>query len=93
MANTFKFSTFMWLIAGLFIPLWPISLPLCWFFAWRSYKKGKDATPTLSDLQSAVELNKAGVLSDDELQRIKAKTLGTRVEPTLGKAADTARSA
>lgn len=78
MANTFKFSTFLWLVAGLFIPLWPISLPLCWFFAWRSYTKGAEPGNTLSDLQSAVELNKAGVLSDDELRRIKAKTLGGR---------------
>ena len=39
-ANSFKFSTFLWLLAGLFIPLWPISLPVCWYLAYRSYKSG-----------------------------------------------------
>lgn len=38
-ADTFKFSTFLWLVAGLLIPLWPLSLPLCWFFAYRSYTR------------------------------------------------------
>lgn len=39
-ANTFKFSTLMWLLAGVFVPLWPISLPVCWFIAYRTYKGG-----------------------------------------------------
>lgn len=90
MANTFKFSTFLWLVAGLFIPLWPISLPLCWFFAWRTYKKGEPPVGRFSDLQDAVALNKAGVLSDDELLRIKARMLGGRAEPI---AADARKSA
>lgn len=77
MANTFKFSTFLWLIAGLFIPLWPISLPICWFLAHRSYKNGTPQTGNLSELQAAVELHKSGNLSDDELARIKTRTLGT----------------
>jgi len=37
-ANTFKFSTIILLILGLITPLWPISLPLFWYFAYRSYK-------------------------------------------------------
>ena len=37
-ADTFKFSTIIFIILGLLIPLWPISLPLFWFLAYRSYK-------------------------------------------------------
>lgn len=39
-ANTFKFSTCVWMILGLIVPMWPLSLPFCWFIAYRSYKKG-----------------------------------------------------
>lgn len=37
--GSFKLSTFIFLLLGLFVPLWPISLPLFWFLAYRSYKK------------------------------------------------------
>lgn len=37
--GSFKFGTFLWIVLGLFVPLWPITLPLCWFMAYRSYKK------------------------------------------------------
>ena len=37
-ANTVKLMTIVLVIAGLFVPLWPISLPLCWFLAYQSYK-------------------------------------------------------
>jgi len=37
-ANTFKFSTIILLVLGLITPLWPISLPLFWFLAYRTYK-------------------------------------------------------
>ncbi|MBR0868807.1 DUF4339 domain-containing protein [Bradyrhizobium tropiciagri] len=37
--GSFKFGTFVWVVLGLCIPMWPISLPICWFFAYRSYKK------------------------------------------------------
>jgi len=76
MADTFKFSTFLWVAAGLLIPLWPISLPVCWFMAYRSYKAGQPGTGSLAELHSAAELNKSGVLSDEEFQKIKSKTLG-----------------
>lgn len=36
--NTFKFTTVILIILGLITPLWPISLPLFWFLAYRSYK-------------------------------------------------------
>lgn len=37
--GSFKFSTFIFLVLGVVIPLWPISLPICWFLAYRSYNK------------------------------------------------------
>ncbi|HEY9612543.1 hypothetical protein [Allocoleopsis sp.] len=40
-ANTFKFDTVVWLIAGLVFPLWPISLIFCWYMAYRSYKRAR----------------------------------------------------
>lgn len=76
MADTFKFSTFLWLVAGLLIPLWLISLPFCWYMAYRSYKSGTPRVANFSDLQSAVELHKAGDLTDEELAGVKAKVLG-----------------
>ncbi|EJT04951.1 hypothetical protein [Rhizobium sp. CCGE 510] len=78
MANTFKFSTILWVAAGLLIPLWPVSLPVCWFFAYRSYRDGGAPTPSLPDLQAAAELHKSGNLSDAEFQKIKSQALGTR---------------
>ena len=76
MADTFKPSTFVWLVAGLLIPLWPVSLPACWFMAYRSYKGGTPPRGNLSELQAAVELHKAGNLSDEELRKVKASVLG-----------------
>tara|TARA_Y100000815_G_scaffold149180_1_gene134895 strand:- start:11861 stop:12100 length:240 start_codon:yes stop_codon:yes gene_type:complete len=76
MADTFKFSTLMWLIAGLIIPLWPLSLPLCWFMAYRSYKGGTPPPTSLSDLQAAIDLHKSGNLSDDDLAAVKSRTIG-----------------
>lgn len=37
--GSFKFSTVVLLLLGLILPLWPITLPLFWFLAYRSYKK------------------------------------------------------
>lgn len=37
--GTFKFNTLLWIIAGLLIPFWPISLPICWYQAYKSYHK------------------------------------------------------
>lgn len=36
--DTFKFSTLVFLVLGLFIPFWPVSLPTCWYLAYRTYK-------------------------------------------------------
>ena len=40
-ANSIKFFTITFIILGLIIPFWPISLPLFWYLAYRSYKKGE----------------------------------------------------
>ena len=42
-ANSFTFSTIVFIILGLIVPIWPISLPFFWHLAYRSYKRG-DAT-------------------------------------------------
>jgi hypothetical protein len=42
--GSFKFGTFVWIVLALFIPLWPITLPICLFFAYRSYKKPSSQT-------------------------------------------------
>ncbi len=76
-ANSFKFSTVLWMIAGLLIPFWPISLPLCWFFAYRSYRSGGAPRGSLQDLHTAAELHRSGAISDTDFEKIKAKTLGS----------------
>ena len=45
--GSFKFGTFVWIVVGAIFPLWPISLPICWFLAYRSYKK-----PTIRTIQT-----------------------------------------
>lgn len=52
--NTFKFGTFLWLLAGLIIPFWPISLPVCWFMAYRSYRSGTSLADQIVTAQSRV---------------------------------------
>lgn len=42
--GSFKFGTFVWIVLALLIPLWPISLPLCLYLAYRSYKKPTQQT-------------------------------------------------
>lgn len=37
--NKFKILTGVFLVAGLVVPLWIITLPLFWFLAYLSYKK------------------------------------------------------
>lgn len=75
MRNTFKFSTAIYLLLGIILPLWPITLPLFWFLAWRSYKGGHDPAPTLTDLQSAKMLLDQGAISQNEFEKIKRKAI------------------
>ncbi|MHB8292378.1 MAG: SHOCT domain-containing protein [bacterium] len=39
--NSFTFKVVVFFVLGLIVPLWPISLPLFWYLAWKSYKAGK----------------------------------------------------
>jgi hypothetical protein len=34
-----KLATVIWILVGILIPLWPVSLPVCWYRAYRSYKR------------------------------------------------------
>ena len=67
-ANSFTFSTIVFIILGLIVPIiiWPISLPFFWYLAYRSYKRG-DATAlvsspasSLADLKAAQDLLDGG---------------------------------
>ena len=40
-SETFTFKAVAFFVLGLIVPLWPISLPLFWYLAWKSYKTGK----------------------------------------------------
>ena len=75
--NTFSFATIIFLVLGLIVPLWPISLPLFWFLAYRSYKNGSAPQPVLSltDLKNAQELLDEGTITQEEFDRIKANIL------------------
>lgn len=39
--NSFTFKAVVFFVLGLIVPLWPISLPLFWYLAWKSYKTGE----------------------------------------------------
>lgn len=77
-ANTIKFSTIIFIIVGLIFPLWPITLPLFWWLAYKSYKKGAGAGHSLTDLKSAKELLETGAINQAEFDAIKAQALGQR---------------
>ena len=69
--ESFKFGTLLWFIAGLVVPLWPISLPFCWYMAYRSYKSGDDTSDKLAALKNAQDLHDAGAISAEDFQKIK----------------------
>lgn len=35
--NSFKLMTLVFFLMGLFIPVWPISIPVFWYLAYKSY--------------------------------------------------------
>lgn len=39
--GTFTFKVIVLFVLGLIVPVWPISLPILWYLAWKSYKTGK----------------------------------------------------
>jgi hypothetical protein len=80
-ANTVKFSTAVLFLLGLIIPLWPLSLPVCWYFAYRSFKSGGDPPISLYELEKAASLLKSGAISQEEFDRIKSKNESIRMTP------------
>lgn len=40
-ANTFTFKAVVFFVLGLIVPVWPITLPLFWYLAYKSYKSGE----------------------------------------------------
>ncbi len=76
--NTVDIKTIMFLILGLIVPMWPISLPLFWFLAYRAYKKGVAPPPSLSELADAQRLLDAGVISQDEFDNVRSEVLSGR---------------
>lgn len=75
-ANTIKFSTVIFIILGIIIPIWPITLPVFWWMAYKSYKKGSEAGHSLTDLKNAKDLLEAGAINQKEFDAIKVKALG-----------------
>jgi hypothetical protein len=73
--NTFKFTTVLFLIIGLILPLWPITLPLFFWLAYRSYKNGVPEKPPLSELKLAKDLLESGAITQEEYDVIKQKIL------------------
>ncbi|EDN68125.1 hypothetical protein BGP_2825 [Beggiatoa sp. PS] len=73
--NTFKFTTVLFIILGLMLPLWPITLPLFFWLAYRSYKKGVPERMPLSELKHAKDLLESGAITQEEYDTIKRKTL------------------
>lgn len=75
--NTFKFSTIIYIILGLIVPLWIVTLPLFWWFAYQSYKDGSgtplpsptEANSNALDTISSPEVVK--IYSYDDLEKIK----------------------
>jgi len=76
-ANTIKLWTVIYFALGAIVPLWPVSLPLFWWLAYRSYRSGVPVpTISLHELERASELHKSGLITSGELDRIKSSTTG-----------------
>ncbi len=82
--NTFKFRTVIYLILGLFVPFWFITLPLFWFLAYRSYKEGMptanmsvDNHSQFDELKKLKSLLDEGIITPEEFDREKKKLLAT----------------
>ncbi|EGQ7999750.1 SHOCT domain-containing protein [Vibrio vulnificus] len=67
-ANSFKFSTVIWIIVGLLLPLWPVSLPLCFWMAYKSYQNGEQ-----DEQYSSVTVETPAI--EEPIQPEKFKTL------------------
>ncbi|MDR2212745.1 MAG: SHOCT domain-containing protein [Pseudomonadales bacterium] len=97
-ANTFKPRTVVFIILGLIIPVWIITLPLFWYFAYKSYIAGElqeqpssGLPPSLKVVEEIETLHTLfinGALSEAEFQAQKARLLGTAARPNSLKVAD-----
>jgi hypothetical protein len=78
--DTVKSETIIFIVLALLVPLWPISLPIFGWLAYKSYKKGEPegSISSLEDVQKAKQLLDAGAISQSEFDDIKAKALGKR---------------
>lgn len=75
--DSIDFKTIVFLLLGVIVPLWPISLPLFWYLAYRAYKRGDGPKRSLADLREAEQLFQSGTITKEEFDRIKADTLGS----------------
>ncbi len=77
-----QFKTVVYLLLGIIIPVWPISLPFFWYLAYRSTQVGgaptQAALGTVGELERAQRLRETGAISQDEFERIKSDLIGGR---------------
>jgi hypothetical protein len=38
--NKFTFKVIVYFVLGLILPLWPFTLPIFWYLAYKAYKRG-----------------------------------------------------
>jgi hypothetical protein len=79
-ANTVKGETIIFIVLALLVPLWPISLPIFGWLAYKSYKKGEPegSNASLDDVQKAKQLLDAGAISQADFDSIKSKAFAKR---------------
>lgn len=72
--DTVKISTIVFFVLGLIIPLWVITLPICWFLAYRSFKSG-DGSPVSKPqvaLQREIVIEEQGPSKFDNIEKLKS---------------------
>lgn len=89
--DTIKISTLIYFFLGIIIPFWIVSIPICWFLAYKSFKSS-EGTPLFKngslnfdlkksskyeDLDKLKDLLDKGALSQEEYEKEKAKILNT----------------
>lgn len=82
-ANTWKFRTVILVILAFVVPLWPVTLPLFLFLAYRSYKAGSEPQPQLvpAIASGTAERNSAGKAQEiAALHELVAKGALTQAE-------------
>jgi len=73
--NTVKLSTLMLFFIGCIFPLWPISLPLFWWLAYRSYRKGSPRQISLYEVEKAKTLLDSGGITQAEFDALKRRSV------------------